>query len=521
MNTSINTETGSIFIVDDDPLSLKTLYGYLIQGGYKVFAYQSAQQAIEQIRFLAPEMILLDVNMDEMDGFEACRLIKSDPENADIPIIFVTGARETREIVKGFEVGAVDYITKPIRHQELLARVNTHLTINRLKKRVQESEEQFRNMSATAQDAIITIDHEGHIIFWNQAAERIFRLKAEDVVGQPLQNVIIPEEFAPIFEKGFDNFLLTGQGQMIGRTVELIVKRKDGSVFPAEVSLSSTKIRGRITATAILRDISERKRMQEQLLTSRKMADLGTLAAGIAHEINSPLQVVTGVSQSLLEKAQKKELDPESLPRRLEMIYRNAWRCSEIINALRTYVYAPTQDFIESDINLIIRDTLALIHNQLVNWSNIKVSTELTENLPNWYCARSLISQAIINLLNNSRDAMPAGGEITIITNYKPEEKTLNLIVKDTGMGIPGAIKDKIFDPFFTTKPVGEGSGLGLSTVLGIVRAHSGEIEVQSQENKGTTIIISFPLEQKNEPPPDFSQSGRYSDTGRFPGIKI
>lgn len=263
----------------------------------------------------------------------------------------------------------------------------------------------------------------------------------------------------------------------------------------------------------ISRNITERKQMESQMLSSQKLADLGTLAAGVAHEINSPLQVITGVSQSLLDRLQHRQLEPDYLQRKLESIQRNGWRCAEIVRSLRTYAHVSSNQTELHDLNILIQDMLLLIEHQLKSWSNIIIVTDLAPKLPSLFCDRNQITQVLINLLTNARDAISESGEITIRTGYKPETAQLILQVSDTGYGIPPAAVSKIFDPFFTTKPLGQGTGLGLSIVAGIMRACGGEIKVDSELNQGTTFTLLFPTDTSSitplSPP---NVSGRFDD---------
>lgn len=267
-------------------------------------------------------------------------------------------------------------------------------------------------------------------------------------------------------------------------------------------------------------DVTERKRAESVALESQKLADLGTLAAGVAHELNTPLQVITGTSESLLRRIEEgigQETSPSSgrdldrLRRRLDMINRNAWRAAEIVRSLRTYAHASAKQVEANNLNEVVRDALLLIEHQLQSWHNITVTTDLAPELPALHCDRNQITQVLINLLTNARDAMPAGGEIAIRTGRDAGAGRLCLQVADTGPGIPEDVRDRIFDPFFTTKPVGEGTGLGLSIVAGIVRAHGGEIEVDNTSGRGTTFTLYFP-----EGPPPIDSMAQSSMGGRF-----
>jgi signal transduction histidine kinase len=229
------------------------------------------------------------------------------------------------------------------------------------------------------------------------------------------------------------------------------------------------------------------------MLSSQKMASLGTLVAGVAHEINSPLQVITGVSESLLNLYRNGGVPPERLERNLTMIHRNGARVAGLVRALRLYAHTSEQVLRPDHLNEIVADTLLLIEHQLQSWSNITVRADLAPDLPEMACDREKLAQALINLLTNARDAMPAGGEIAISTRYDPAADELNLSISDDGQGIPAEIQSRVFDPFFTTKPLGQGTGLGLSVVLGVIQTHHGRISLHSVIKEGTRFNLTFP----------------------------
>lgn len=252
---------------------------------------------------------------------------------------------------------------------------------------------------------------------------------------------------------------------------------------------------------AVVRDITDQNQMFDQLVQNQKLAELGTLAAGIAHEMNSPLQVIVGLSTSLLDRFDTLHSEPERLRKQLDMIRRNGWRCVEITRVLRSYA-RPAGDQLESvSLNDIIIDTLLLIEHQLKSWTSIHVHTQLAPDLPLIDCNRNQIVQVLVNLLTNARDAMPQGGQITIST-YLNGQQTVILEVVDQGTGIPPEILPRIFDPFFTTKPAGVGTGLGLPIVAEIVRAHGGDVNVESQVRQGSRFTLSFPPAVKSDQNP-------------------
>ena len=253
-----------------------------------------------------------------------------------------------------------------------------------------------------------------------------------------------------------------------------------------------------------MRNITHSKLLNEKMIQSQKLADLGTLAAGMAHEINSPLQVITGSSDSLLGKLEKGETNLTAFKPRLERISQNAWRIAEIVRAMLAYARSSNDLVTRENLNQLVRDGLLMTEGQFQGGSKIEIVTELAQDLPEFLCDRNKIIQVLINLLTNARDAMPEGGKLTIHSDFDSEAQKLILIVSDTGEGISGAERSKIFDPFFTTKPLGQGTGLGLSIAMGIVHSHGGEIKVESSPGQGSTFILSFaltpPSEEQNTP---------------------
>ena len=322
----------------------------------------------------------------------------------------------------------------------------------------------------------------------NQAFLCTLGYRKEEVLGRGLAQ-FYPECLHESLLSGWRITLdqpFTAERQLVradGELVDVILKTQPERDLDGQV----------VSVRAMFTDITELKQLQSKIVASQKLADLGTLAAGVAHEMNSPLQVITGMSQSLLKARERGTLTDERLHDSLETINRNAWRCAEIARALRTYAHSAGGLMEPLDLNSVIRDALLLTEHQLRSWSNIEIETDLADILPPMLCDRNQIAQVLINLLTNARDAMPGGGRITIRTRLNSDGQSLLLQVADSGCGIPQAVLAKVFNPFFTTKPVGKGTGLGLSIIKGIVQAHGGRIWLESTEDVGTTFFLEFP----------------------------
>ncbi|MEI8133108.1 MAG: PAS domain S-box protein [Leptolinea sp.] len=265
----------------------------------------------------------------------------------------------------------------------------------------------------------------------------------------------------------------------------------NGEIRTVQVNSSTILVKGVGNLFSIINDITEQKKMEAELIESQKLAVLGTLAAGVAHEINTPLQIITGITEDLQVSIPKKEVDEERLLQKLGIVNRNGWRIAKIVRSLLTYARAEPEEMEANDLNNIVSETERLMDHQLKVWANIQVEMELAEDIPPVICNSGQIGQAIIILLTNAKDAMPSGGKITIRTGFKKgAEERVFLQFADTGTGIPEEVRSRIFDPFFTTKAKGEGTGLGLSILTGIVGDHGAELEVDSQKGAGTTFTI-------------------------------
>ena len=241
----------------------------------------------------------------------------------------------------------------------------------------------------------------------------------------------------------------------------------------------------------------EKRRLGKELEAAHKLASLGTLAAGVAHELNTPLNVIIGAAERLLKHIGQDDVspyDPETIRKYLDMIVRNGLRCARIVRALKTYARAEPLEREDCDLNAIVQDSLTLIEHTLQIESNVWVETDLAPDLPQLQADPNKLTQVFVNLLSNARDAMPDGGTITITTCKGDDDQTIVATVSDTGTGIPPDVLPRIFDPFFTTKPVGQGTGLGLSIVAGIVQDHQGTLHVESQPGQGTTFTLTLPV---------------------------
>jgi len=246
----------------------------------------------------------------------------------------------------------------------------------------------------------------------------------------------------------------------------------------------------------IIEDVTVRVQLEEQLQISEKMASIGLLAAGVAHEVNTPLTGISSFTQMLLEGADPQ--DPKT--RLLEKIERQTFRAAKIVNGLLNLsrpAQAAASERAPVDVNVVIGEVLALLEHQFAQ-HNIKVRRDLTDEALTVLGMEHKLQQVFLNLFLNARDAMPKGGWLSVTT--RQDDGRVVAEVSDTGSGIPNEYLSRIYDPFFTTKTLGQGTGLGLSITYGIVREHEGSIDCESGIGQGTRFILSFPPVRAERP---------------------
>jgi formate hydrogenlyase transcriptional activator len=302
-----------IMMVDDTPANLSVLSDLLSARGFKISVAEDGESALEQLQYVQPDLILLDVLMPHLDGFTTCQRLKERPETRDIPIIFMTALTDTVEKVKGFELGAVDYITKPFQQEEVLARVSAHLALQQLKTRLQESEARLERIIDSAMDAIIAVDDAGRILLFNCAAERVFRCQAEEAIGGPCQR-FLSQTLCRVLTEYMSE---AGPKTPIWVPEGMSALRADGETFPIEATFSYAEANGRALYTVFLRDVQERQRLrglnlylQEELRGSQAEGDLIGASEGLRAVMENVRQVAaTDVSVLLLgETGTGKEL---------------------------------------------------------------------------------------------------------------------------------------------------------------------------------------------------------------------
>ena len=360
------------------------------------------------------------------------------------------------------------------------------------------SEKWYRSIFDNATDGVIVLDKNGVIVNINQKAFKIHGFERNALVGinvELLEAGTGKENHEEIMSR-----ILNGE-TLIYETEHY---RKDGSKVFLEISSKAIEIGGELYIQSFYRDITDKKRIQEQLMQSQKMESVGSLAGGIAHNFNNILTAILGYSELLLEFS---ALD-ETSKQRVKNIESSARKAGVMVSKLLSFARREAHEVFPLNLNDVINDSVKLFEGVLNKRIGLKV--DLYNALPTIEGDPNQLEQVIMNLMVNARDAMPDGGLITVRTDVREIEKVPNdmpsgitpgryieFTISDTGCGIPKGILNRIFDPFFTTKEKGKGTGLGLASVYGIIKDHRGYITVQSEEGKGTSFTIYVPVAGK------------------------
>jgi PAS domain S-box-containing protein len=521
------TDGSNILVVDDGRESLALLTNMLAAEGYDVRPADSGQLALASATAKPPDLILLDIRMPGMDGFEVCRRLKACEKTRDVPIMFITSARDVEERVEGLRLGAVDFINKLFRPEELIARVRTHLELGRLRadlerqvlqrtaelrtanerlqqeliqrrlaeQALRESEERFRSLADTAPVAIWVTDPDRLGSFFNKQALTFTGRTIEELRGNRWTELLHPDD-----RNGVCSIYHSAVVARRPFRMECRMQRADGQYrWVLNTGIPRFVERVYVGHIGTVVDTTDLKVSHEQMLATQKLESLGALAAGIAHDFNNMLGAIFAEADVALLETTSDSPGRENI----ERIKAVAIRASEIVKLLLAYAGGTDVAMEEVDLSLIVEEMLDLLQ------GSISPTALLRTNLPKNLFVRAnatQIRQVVLNLIKNAGEAIEAQGGFIELTTERvhmgqpagaqcppgvPAGEYISLEVSDTGCGMTEEVQARAFDPFYTTKFLGR--GMGLAVVHGILRSHGGHIQILSRQGSGSTFQILLP----------------------------
>ncbi|HUJ30777.1 MAG TPA: ATP-binding protein [Candidatus Acidoferrum sp.] len=340
------------------------------------------------------------------------------------------------------------------------------------------------NIVESLKIGIVTVDLEDRVESWNSQLEDLLEVSRRGALGRNLREVLPLDLVAEIASHG-------ANGHVSG-IYKFHLNTQTGRHLVVNISVTPLvgKNGARLGRLILLDDITQRVRLEEQMVQTEKLTSLGLLAAGVAHEVNTPLAVISNYIQMLA-----KQIPPEDARQRtIERIVKQTFRASEIVNNLLNFSRTGSMEFSQVDLNSVLEETLTLVQHPF-RTAQVNVIKNYKEPLPAVLGSTTRLQQVFLNLFMNARDAMPGGGMLEVRTGSR--NGSVEVEVTDTGAGIAAEHLGRIFDPFFTTKSSGRGTGLGLSVSYGIIKEHAGKVDVRSTPGKGTSFRIEFPAAKK------------------------
>ncbi len=551
----MDEQAATVLVVDDAPDELLIIEDLLSER----YAVQTASDGREALDYLtaggAADLILTDVMMPHLDGFELCARVKEMPRLGNPPIIILTSLDNAEDEERALSLGARDFIHKPVSPPVVMARVSNHLELarmgrmlrennRRLKREQKKVEESLRleeaALKATPNVVVIT-DRDGDIVWINPAFTQVTGYGAEEVLGRN-PRILKSGKLSRSFYEDLWGTITSGRHW----EGELVNRRKDGRTLIEEATITPVRnTGGEITHfVAVKQDITERKEaegqramMEIQLRQAQKLESIGQLAAGIAHEINTPTQYigdnarflrdafndrqhVWGLFLQLLEAAkqgvvpdelvqaiedQMAETDTEYLaaeiPQAIEHTIEGVERVTKIVRAMKNFSHPGSEEKTPIDLNQAIENTLTVSRNE---WKyHAELVADLDPTLPPVPCLPGEFNQVILNLVINAAHAIAdvvgdgSDGKGTLAVRTRLDGAWAEIRVEDSGSGIPEHARERIFDPFFTTKGVGKGTGQGLAISRSvIVDKHGGTIHFETECGRGTRFVVRLPLHE-------------------------
>ncbi|SDT13967.1 multi-sensor hybrid histidine kinase [Pseudomonas sp. Z003-0.4C(8344-21)] len=500
-----------LLIVDDNVATRYALRRRLERHGYTVLEAGTGSDGLALIESEALDALILDVNLPDMSGFDIVRLLRADPRTALLPVIHVSAASiQTGDIITGLDAGADAYLIHPVDPDVLLATLRTLLRVRDTENALRESEARFREIFANVSAPIAVLDaslkvHECNHAFAQLIVDNRNPLALQECFAED-QSTILDELRMRLVDgerwKGTLNMSVQGEIRETQWQISPYRTPELSLVFVEDVTEHRHRERSHLaqlddTTTQLAKEVAERVRAEAQLLQVQKMDALGKLTGGIAHDFNN---LLTGIITSL-ELIQKRIADErlDKVQFYTEAALNSAMSAASLTHRLLAFARQQPLDTRPVDINEHVRSLEELLVRTI--GERITLKLELTNKPAIALVDPVQLESAVLNLVINARDALPSGGNIWVNTYAAYSHGDPNLAdgayvalsVRDDGTGIEHNVIDKVFEPFFTTKPLGQGTGLGLSTIYGFARQSGGDAHIRSVARRGTEVTIMLP----------------------------
>lgn len=524
--------TASILVIDDHVPAVEMMNRLLTNQGYVVYKAYNGHDGLEQAVAHIPDLILLDVMMPEMNGFEVLEHLQQDPRTAQIPVIFITAKDTPADIEQGLSLGAVDYIPKPAEPRELLARARSKIEAKRLRDILQQRTQDLETLLAFSNSLNAHLNRQEVlqlvVEFITQYGYRFvsvyYGTDREQMRFVNDETVFDPLTLSSMLDTAYHNLHVSGsiylwQNKLFSASIAIYIdERIVGMICVADekpieehsiLLLSSMAQQASLAlknaelyelkanyALELERMVAERTQKlvsaQELLIRAEKLASVGRLASAIAHEINNPLTPVVLNLEAMVEDIKNNhpvKIDPVDI----EVMYHSAERIRRIVQRILQFIRKGKENsppLVEIHIQDIFTTLLSLTRLYFEK-SRIKVQVDIEEDLPAIYGNPDQLEQVFLNMMLNAQDAMPNGGVLTL--SAARQQNSVVVCIADTGVGIAPEVKERLFEPFVSTKLTETGSGLGLFISHEIIQNHHGEIRVNSELGVGTQFYITLP----------------------------
>ncbi len=472
-----------ILNVDDNDLCRYAVTRILEHHDFRVIEAVGGVEALRLAAAEKPDLILLDVNLPDINGFEVCRQLKAEVVTARIPVLHITASFvKGPDMARGLESGAESYLTEPVEPEVLVATINSALRARRAEEASREMAREWQSTFDAINDGVAVLDLEGNIQRCNRSFARLLGRAAEELGGAHCPDLwrgVAPDKLP--FLRMLDS--LRRETEEVEYEGKLLALTVDPVLDPAGAPTG---------AVCIVSDITETRRLEEQFRESQKFETIGTLAAGVAHDYNNLLTSIMGNASLALYD----ESTGPAVRERLQEVVRASQRAADLTKQLLAYAGKARHYMQRTELSTLVREMEKLIEAAVPK--KVKLELRLAASLPQINADPTQIQQLVLNLVSNAAEAIGEdSGDITVVTG-REQDGNVYLEVRDTGCGMDGETKARMFDPFFTTKFTGR--GLGLAAVAGIARAHKASIQVTSAPGEGAVLRVVFPAIEAPQP---------------------